>query len=244
VPGFQVALNAYGAPLAGHHGMSNDVPEGLQVLIDGRTQYSTLLEGGVGWNLIDVAFEEIERIEVLRGSNSPAYGSNAFMGVVNVVTRHATTTGVLAQVAQGNQGIADRHARIGWPAGAWHLRLAADHAGDDGLPVFFDSRQSERVNLRADGAFGPADTLRVLAAAYRVADAFQWTQNGATDAYHRLDWLLAWRFQWLSVDAELCWAVRSDGEDHAEWYAHQASNPSGFPENVATRHFLSLRIAN
>lgn len=169
VPGFQVAFNAYGAPVAGYHGMTNDVPKGLQVLIDGRTQYSTLAEGGVAWNVIDISLEDIERIEVLRGSNSPAYGSNAFMGVVNVITRHtAETRGVLAKVANGNQGIQDRYARIGFGEGAWKARLTVESARDDGEPRFYDSRETERYNLRVDGDLSSGDSLRLLSGLTRV----------------------------------------------------------------------------
>jgi iron complex outermembrane receptor protein len=39
--------------------------------------------------LVPVALGEIDRIEVIRGPNSASYGSNAFLGVINVVTRPA-----------------------------------------------------------------------------------------------------------------------------------------------------------
>jgi iron complex outermembrane receptor protein len=169
VPGFQVAFSSYGAPVAGYHGFANDVPKGLQVLIDGRSQHSTLAEGGVGWNSIDVPLEDIERIEVLRGSNSAAYGSNAFMGVVNVITRRpADTPGAAAIVSNGNQGVRDRYARYGFGLADWNARLSAESRRDDGEPAFFDSRETSRINLRADGNLTAADRLRLSAGWTRV----------------------------------------------------------------------------
>lgn len=164
VPGFQVAFGPYGAPVATYHGLGSTVPRGLQVLIDGRSQYSTLIQGGVSWNLIDVSLEDIERIEVLRGSNSPTYGSNSFMGVVNVITRHAATTrGALAAASKGNQGIADYLARVGFGEGAWNARLTAESKRDEGEPLPFDDRKTTRVNLRIDGEWPDGDSLRIQA---------------------------------------------------------------------------------
>lgn len=162
VPGFQVAFNGYGAPVAGYHGMANDVPKGLQVLIDGRTQYSTLTEGGVAWNLIDVSLEDIDRIEVLRGSNSPAFGSNSFMGVVNIVTRHtAETKGMTVRFGQGNQGIKDRYFRVGFGEGVWNARMTAESTGDQGIPTLFDDRKTEKANFRVDADWTSGNSLRV-----------------------------------------------------------------------------------
>ena len=169
VPGFQVAFNPYGAPVATYHGMGSTVPKSLQVLIDGRTQYSTLIEGGVSWNLIDVSLEDIERIEVLRGSNSPTYGSNSFMGVVNVITRHAASTrGALVSYSKGNQGIDDRLARIGFGGEAWSARLTTESKRDEGEPLPHDNRKTERVNLRIDSDWPDGDSLRVHAGMLRV----------------------------------------------------------------------------
>lgn len=169
VPGFQVAFNPYGAPVASYHGLTNDIPKGLQVLIDGRTQYNVFTEGGVGWSAIDVPLEDIERIEVLRGSNSPAYGSNAFMGVVNVITRHsADTRGLSARASSGNQGIQDRYARIGFGGDGWSARIGAESVRDDGLPGINDHRRIERYNLRADADLSGGQSVRLLAGALRI----------------------------------------------------------------------------
>ncbi|NMG76614.1 TonB-dependent receptor plug domain-containing protein [Aromatoleum diolicum] len=164
VPGFLVAHSFNGAPNAVYHGMTDENPRGLQILIDGRSQYSPLFFGGVAWNLIDVSLDEIERIEVIRGSNSAAYGSNAFLGVVNVITHAAADSqGVRVRVGEGNDGVADRYARVGMQIGDAAVRLSAETMRDNGVKHFDDRRRHQRVNLRADVPLGAEDELQIQA---------------------------------------------------------------------------------
>ena len=56
------------------------------VLMDGRTVYQDFF-GFVLWDLLPVAFSEIDQIEVQRGPSSAVWGANAMTGVVNVITK-------------------------------------------------------------------------------------------------------------------------------------------------------------
>lgn len=169
VPGFQVAQSRNGAPVAVYHGLTSETPRGLQILIDGRTQYSPLWFGGVNWNTLQVSLEDIERIEVIRGSNSAAFGSNAFLGVLNVVTRHASQVpGVEARVRQGSGGVADRYGRLGWSTGEHRFRLSVEQRKDDGLQRFYDSRKLEQANFRGDVRLTNQDVLQLSAGIQRV----------------------------------------------------------------------------
>ena len=59
-----------------------------------------------------MALADIERIEVLRGSNSAAYGARAMLGVINIVTRHtADTLGLQAGLSAGENGVRDAQAQ-------------------------------------------------------------------------------------------------------------------------------------
>jgi len=73
---------------------------GLQVLGDFNTRLLVLIDGatvnepwgqfaGVGWDAV-FSIDDIARIEVIRGPVSSVYGTNAFFGIINVVTRGAT----------------------------------------------------------------------------------------------------------------------------------------------------------
>jgi len=75
----------------------------MLVLIDGRTIYSPLFSG-VFWEAQDVLLEDVDRIEILSGSGGTLYGSNAFHGVINVITKSAgETQGTLLTATAGNQ---------------------------------------------------------------------------------------------------------------------------------------------
>jgi iron complex outermembrane recepter protein len=39
------------------------------------------------WAALPLTINDIDRIEVVRGPNAAAYGSNAFLGTVNIITR-------------------------------------------------------------------------------------------------------------------------------------------------------------
>ncbi len=90
---------------------------GLQVLVDGRTVFSPSM-GGVYWDSVDYLYEDIDRIEVIRGPGGATWGANAAAGVVNIITKDAhATKGTYASIGGGElyQGFAE--VRYGMAAG-------------------------------------------------------------------------------------------------------------------------------
>jgi iron complex outermembrane receptor protein len=63
----------------------------LLVLVDGRTVYTPLFSG-VYWDLPDLLPDDIERIEVISGPGATLWGANAVNGVINIITRSASST--------------------------------------------------------------------------------------------------------------------------------------------------------
>lgn len=163
VPGFQVSTSFQSvAPLASYHGAFGMFSNRIQLLIDGRSAYSPFFIGSIGPGLQTVALEDIERIEVLRGSNSAAYGARAILGVINIVTRHsADTVGAQVAVSAGENGIRDEQARVGWGSGAGTFRLNVDRRADDGLRGANDKNQVNRVNFRSDLRLNAHDELQL-----------------------------------------------------------------------------------
>jgi len=105
VPGFQTYPNTTESARVSYHGMGEgDYAPRVQVLVDGRSMYSPLFGGGVNWAVLPVALEDIERIEVVRGTNAVSYGSNAFLGVINIITVDpALTHGVSVSTAMATR---------------------------------------------------------------------------------------------------------------------------------------------
>ncbi len=167
VPGFQVSDSfEAAAPAVVYHGAFNAVDNQMQVLIDGRSVYASFIVGSVAPGLQTLAVEDIERIEVLRGSNSAAYGARAFLGVINIVTRDPDTTGGVRLVKRnGGNGIDDSYVRGGWAAGDARFRVSAGQRKDDGLEGASGGIRVRHLNLRADLRPGPADDLQLRAGA-------------------------------------------------------------------------------
>lgn len=55
------------------------------LMIDGRPMFN-YAHGAIVWESLPIGFEDIERIEVVRGPASALYGSNAVNGVINIIT--------------------------------------------------------------------------------------------------------------------------------------------------------------
>lgn len=146
VPGFVVSGWNGANPIANYHMRFDEYGARLQVFVDGRSVYSSLYLGDTHRGLSAVPMEDIERIEVLRGSNSAAYGANAFLGVINIVTRNsADTRGTLVSVNLGSDGISDQTVRYGWGTEAASFRISASRRADDGFkedhvyPAYYNS---------------------------------------------------------------------------------------------------------
>lgn len=82
-----------------------------------------------------VGLQDLERIEVVRGPGSVLYGTNAFSGVVNLVTRKPGRRGAEAGVSTAESGVARGRVRTNVPlgpdAGLWTSAAVARGAGRD-----------------------------------------------------------------------------------------------------------------
>ena len=86
VPGFQVYFHHANKPGVAYHAPGGEYSRRLEVKIDGRSVYEPLLSS-VEWNTLGLELDDIEYIEVVRGSNTAADGTNAFLATINFVTR-------------------------------------------------------------------------------------------------------------------------------------------------------------
>lgn len=173
VPGFQVVSTGIEPARLTYHGLAEEYPARLQVLIDGRSQYSGAFSGGVNWSVLPVAIDDIERIEVIRGSNSAAYGSNAVMGVVNIITQDAAQVkGYTVSTNMGSQGVNDKLLRWGGEVGDMHLRMTWQSQDESGISKPDSPRAASLFSLRGDMNLNGTDDLQVSAG---VADVKNYT---------------------------------------------------------------------
>jgi len=101
VPGMQVArINANEWAITAR-GFNSQYANKLLVLVDGRAVYTPTFSG-VYWHNQDLMLEDLDRIEVIRGSGATLWGANAVNGVINIISKSAKDTqGLLATTAYG-----------------------------------------------------------------------------------------------------------------------------------------------
>ncbi len=159
VPGFYVGyFNGHDPVVA--HGPANRYFGRVQVLVDGRSVYSPLW-GTVDWTGLPLALEDIERIEVVRGPNAANYGANAFLGVINIITRHAQEDrGTTVSAAAGQPGMTDTLLRHGGRLGELSYRVTLGTRSDDGFDGKHDGKRVTLFTARGDYQLNLTDTLQ------------------------------------------------------------------------------------
>ncbi len=180
VPGMYVAYHAdrfyaTDSTVAYHGLVTNTKSDRMQVLVDGRSVYSSLY-GGVVWSDIPVALEDIERIEVVRGPAAASYGANSFAGVINIITSHpAELQGKLVSFSVAN-GRSEGLLRYGGTTGELSYRLTVAARRDQGedadirnataqMPRWmvnkFDDKHIRQLNWRGEYQVNSQDSLEM-----------------------------------------------------------------------------------
>lgn len=133
VPGMTVNFVGSHQPSVTYHGTSHYEQRRMQVLVDGRTAHRATLSD-MDWKAMPVPLELIERIEVARGPNAAAYGINAFLGTINIITRDpADTAGVETYVGRGSRGYLRTFASAGGVGDVMDWRLSYEKRRFDGF---------------------------------------------------------------------------------------------------------------
>lgn len=115
-------------------GFPAEFVDDMLVLVDGRSVY-TALSGGAVWEELPVQVQDIDRIEIVRGPNAALYGSNAGLGVVNVITRKPRKRTASAQALGGGRGLHREQASFEDALGRGAYRLSFAHKAQQGNPT-------------------------------------------------------------------------------------------------------------
>jgi iron complex outermembrane receptor protein len=143
------------------HTIADEYARRMQVLVDGRSVYLPSI-GGVRWDALPLALDDIERIEVVRGANAATFGANAFTGVINIITRHPEDVpGRMLHLVTGDQ----KH-REGWFrwAGATEStshRLTLGRREDGGFAAQLDDERSDMLSYRGEFRLSARQNLGV-----------------------------------------------------------------------------------
>ena len=149
---------------------------GLYVLGDQNTRVLILLDGHalnsaaeVGSSKVGedfgISMDQVERIEIVRGPASSLYGNNAFMGMVNVVTKDPAPTALAGEAVTtaGSNGLAELGGQVGGTLGTTRWQVLASSMNRTGsettypelgpatLPADLDREDRKSAYLKIKG---------------------------------------------------------------------------------------------
>lgn len=134
VPGFQSYMVNYGRPTANYHALPEEYPHRMEVKIDGRSIYEPLISA-VLWESMGLQLEDIDYIEVVRGANAAADGSNSFNGSINIITKTPQATqGTTVRTVVGDNQTRNISLVNSGNSADFSYRLTGEYKINDGFP--------------------------------------------------------------------------------------------------------------
>ncbi len=165
VPGLSVARLDTNKWAISARGFTDVFANKMQVLVDGQTYYTEFFSG-VFWDSVDLALDNIERIEIIRGPGASVWGANAVNGVINIITKHSSRTlGVMAEAGAGHEERSKAAVRVGGTLGAHGFyRVQGQYANQSSYPTWSGNEgnggtQSSRLAFRSDWKSHHGDAL-------------------------------------------------------------------------------------
>ena len=132
-----------------------------------------------------VSPEDIERIEVLEGPAARVYGTSAFNGVINIVTRQ-TGNGAQVHLVGGQYGYAGGNASVGATFGTFHSQLSGGYTRCDGATpnsdfsstrLFYQGNATIGSNVKVNGQVGYSYKPYAANTFYGASSTDQWESN-------------------------------------------------------------------
>ncbi|MBN1823464.1 MAG: TonB-dependent receptor [Endomicrobiales bacterium] len=107
VPGFHISMDQDDNNVIGTRGIMSDNNQHLLIMLDGKPAGDTLNSGASGNHIIPVTLENVKRIEIARGPASILWGTEALVGIINIVTKDAEDQkGLSVKATAGSYGAA------------------------------------------------------------------------------------------------------------------------------------------
>jgi iron complex outermembrane receptor protein len=247
VPGTSVGARDGWNYVVSYHGTTHRDSRRMQVMVDGRSVYQAGL-ATIDWADIPLAIEDIERIEIVRGPDTAAYGANAFLGVISIVTRHPDDSPMLRlKASHGSNNTEDYYGSTSGKLGESSFRISANGRRDAGFDHDRDGNdRRDSTNLQLFNTrweVMPVENWSLdVQAGYKYGvftenlDADEVTPD---DHYVR-DWFFSTTSQhFLSETNSLKWQFDVAGQhEETEWRSCLRAGDIGIPRAVLPRATL------
>ncbi len=157
VPGLHVSENYFsGDAVFNMRGFSRNPDAGILFMVNGITLNT--LQNGSRFSALRLALNNIEQVEIIRGPGSAVYGADAFVGVINIITRkyqQAQEYGVQTGSFSSQSAWLQNNFQLGqWKS---HLSLQYQSAkGDKGRVVKRDMQTFLDELSASDASLAPA----------------------------------------------------------------------------------------
>nr|WP_320133073.1 TonB-dependent receptor [uncultured Holophaga sp.] len=168
---------------------------GLYLLGDQNTRVQILIDGHALNSLADVGsskvgfdfglpLDMVERIEVLRGATSSLYGNNAFLGLVNVITRDAPEEDGHGEVVgtADSRRLLQGSTLVGGTLGPTRWSLVASGVDRGGSRTRFPELSPDELPARLDREHQDSAYLQLKGATWKLAGYFSERRQGTAMA--------------------------------------------------------------
>ncbi len=151
VPGIGVSIvTGYGKYGIESRGIKSIDTEKILIMIDGHRVNETLSGGGT-WIFDDTMVENIKRVEVIRGPGSALHGANAFVAVINIITKDSgDIDGIDARVGGGSFSTQHYNLMLGKEYSKFKIAGTFDYLDTKGARLNVDSDRIRKSGQTED----------------------------------------------------------------------------------------------
>ena len=182
IPGIEIVQDPMGTSQIAVRGLLEDSSPGVKMLIDGHA-LNDPITGGATTMYENLSLKNVRRIEIIRGPASVVYGANAFVSVVNIMTKEAQDIdGLDISFGAGDFDTYNPSFLFGKMFGELEVTLLADYYATHGAKLFM---AADKMSLYDTAAESPGSVPISLAPGTYQEDQEQFDLSWKID-YHTL----------------------------------------------------------
>jgi len=161
VAGFRVAHVTGSEFSVSGHSPADQFARKLEILVDGRRVQSAVLNF-TDWSALEIDIDDIDYIEVMRGTSAAVYGANAFDGAINIITRKPfEDNGVYIRTLSGDPGVKSSLFRYGFKTATAEHSIKLSERFTKGFSGREDDARYTKLRYRGNFNPSPVDEVDV-----------------------------------------------------------------------------------